>query len=183
MKLSRGANWSQFILSCGHEMYWMGALNLAAVARTTHNVENWTRLSNLKVSSAAAALAQLINCTIKRLWGMHQTWEGRGTVSVRRGLNVMETDLTGSDYCSSCTSLTPRQRCISEWEVQWVRLTRHNDFFSLEEKTNSFERLEKSILMWIMSRIKDNRSKQASYIFLGGFLSFNQRDQHQLLQL
>ena len=83
----------------------LGALNLAAVARTTHNVENWTRLSNLKVSSAAAALAQLINCTIKRLWGMHQTWEGRGTVSVRRGLNVMETDLTSSDYCSSCTSL------------------------------------------------------------------------------
>ena len=107
MKFSRGANWSQFILSCGHEMYWAGALNLAAVARLTHNVENWTKLSNLKVSSAAAALAQSINCTIKRLWGIHQTWEGWGTVSVRRGLNVMETDLTGSDYCSSCTSLIP----------------------------------------------------------------------------
>ena len=58
--------WCQ-VVSTYVTMWPRDALNLAAVARTTHNVENWTKLSNLKVSSAAAALAQLINCTIKRL--------------------------------------------------------------------------------------------------------------------
>ena len=152
MKFSRGANWSQFILSCGHEMYWVGALNLAAVARTTHNVENWTKLSNLKVSSAAAALAQLIKCTIRRLWGIHQTWEGWGTVSVRRGLNVMETDLTGSDYCSSCTSLIPHTAPELHFRMksQMSEIDSTQWFFSLEEKMNSFEHLEKSILCeWV----------------------------------